>query len=130
LVFVEDVKRLVPRYLGLEQAKAVRVDRADEQTPEPIHDCWADSLFGSHSDAVPKFGRRPFGEGERNDGRRRHAGGEQFGHPLRDDLSLSRPGCRDDLHVAATVLDCGKSAAFKDWRCHALDARQAGGLAG
>ena len=120
LVVVEDVVGLVPRDVLLQQPKAVRVDRADEQAVEPIERLTSHSAVDAVDDPLLQLGRCALGERERDDGLGRDALGEQVHDPLRDDLGLPRPGRRDDLQGASawrTASSAAPESAGAGLRC-------------
>ena len=122
LVVVEDVIGLVARDVLLQQAEAVRVDRADEEAVEPIERLSSESGFDALGNALLELGGRTIGERESNDRLGRDSVGQQVDGALRHHLGLSRPGGSDDLHVAPAMADRIERGAGQDrdvsWRLH------------
>lgn len=113
LVVIEHVVGVVAGDVLLEQAEAVRVDRADEQPSKQVEGPRAKAFLDLTSDAVLQFLGGTLSEGECDDRTSRHAVGEEVGHSLRDDLRLSRTRGRDDLQMAAAMADCGERFALE-----------------
>ncbi len=89
MIVVENVVGLVARYMLLQQAETIRVDRSDEQAAEQIQSLLAEPLFDPPGDAVLQLLRGPFREGERHDAPRGHTLVEQAHDSLRYDLGLA-----------------------------------------
>jgi hypothetical protein len=64
---VKYVIGLVTRDVGLEQSEAIRVDCADEQSVQGVHNRAAKSILDALADSVFEFAGRSFGEREGDD---------------------------------------------------------------
>ena len=89
----------------LQQAKAVRMNRSDEEAVEAVERCSAEPLLDAIDDPILEFRGGALRERERDDGFGRKVVGQKVHDALRHDLGLARARRGDDLHVAAAMAD-------------------------
>jgi len=116
-IVVENVERLVPRHMLLQDAETVRMDRPDEHASDHVQGGLPELRMTDDPPLDPRLERRrsSLGECERDDALRLDPVGEEFGDSLRDDFRLARPRRSDDLEVAAPVVDRGARIAVERW---------------